>query len=129
MLQETIGALGYEETDPVSKAILLPLLEYGIAAPAVGVALLLHFGVVPRGVPKDGPFKLLFAAVRFDGLGTGCLATALPVVPSNNLILASRDKIQSVMSARGLHNIESVEEARACWPYIGRSPVSTERKR
>ena len=40
-----------------------------------------------------------------------------------------RARQQRTMSMRFKVNIESVKEAGACWPYIGRSPVSTERKR
>jgi hypothetical protein len=75
MNQDTKRALGYEETEPISKAKLRPRLDYGIAVLAVGLALLLQFVLTPLlgGDPDSSPFMLFFAAVMvaawFGGLG------------------------------------------------------------
>ena len=94
MNQETKRALGYKETEPISKGKLRPLLDYGIAVLAVGLALLLQFVLTPvvGGDPDSSPFMLFFAAVMisawFGGLGAGLLATVLSALLGNYFVLA-----------------------------------------
>jgi PAS domain S-box-containing protein len=101
-------ALGYGETEPVSRARFKPLLDYGIAVLAVGLALLFQFLLTPMfgGDPDSSPFMLFFAAVMvaawFGGLGAGLLATVLSALLSNYFFLVPQYTMQSAMPAQGL---------------------------
>jgi PAS domain S-box-containing protein len=108
MKQRSKRALGYGETEPLPKAKRRPLLGYGIAVLAVGLALLLQFVLTPffGGDPNSSPFMVFFAAVMvaawFGGLGAGLLATALSAVLSNYYFLAPQYAIQSAIPAQGM---------------------------
>lgn len=108
MNQETKRALGYGETEPTSKAKFRPLLDYGIAMLAGGLAVLLQFVLTPwfEGSPDSSPFLQFFAAVMvaawFGGLGAGHLATVLSALLSNYFFLVPQYTIQSAIPTQSL---------------------------
>src|SRR5215216_38910 len=108
MKQRTKQALGYDETDLISKARLRPLLDYGAAVLAVGLALLLQFVLIPLfgGDPNSSPFMPFVAAVMvvawFGGLWPALLATALSALLSNYFFLFPQYAIQITTPAQGL---------------------------
>lgn len=108
MNQEAKRALGYEETEQISKAKPRLLLGYGIAVLAVGLALLLQFVLTPLfgGDPSSSPFMLFFAAVMvaawFGGLGAGLLATVLSAVLGTYFFLVPQHAIQRMIPAQDL---------------------------
>jgi PAS domain S-box-containing protein len=133
MKQGTKRALGYDETELISKARLRPLLDYGIAVLAVGLALLLQFVLTPMfgEDPNSSPFMLFFAAVMvaawFGGLGAGLLATALSAVLSNYFFLAPQYTIQSAIPAQGLRLAAFVVEGVLISALVGALRASRRR--
>jgi PAS domain S-box-containing protein len=118
-------ALGYDETELTSRASLRPLLDYGIAVLAVGMAVLLKFVLIPvvGGDPNSSPFMLFFAAVMvaawFGGLWPGLLATALSALLSNYFFLAPQYALQIATPAQGFRLAVFVLEGAVISALVG----------
>src|SRR5215211_67301 len=104
----TRRALSYDQTEPVSKARLRPVLDYGIAALTVGLALLLQVAFVTLfgGGPNSSPFLVFFVAVMvaawFGGLWPGLSATALSALLSKYFFLFPQYSLQIASPAQSL---------------------------
>jgi len=108
MEQRTKRALDYDKTGLVFKVKHRPLLDFGLAVLAVGLALLLQFVLIPLfgGDPDYSPFMLFFAAVIvaawFGGVWPGLLATALSALLGSYFFLFPQHSLHIASPARGL---------------------------